>query len=70
VPKLRVPFLILTARQDGYLLPSQARELERRAGSSDKKLVLFPGGDHGWDLLTKSRYHARASRIVIAFLRG
>jgi pimeloyl-ACP methyl ester carboxylesterase len=69
VPKLRVPFLVLSARQDGYLLPSQAHELARRAGSADKRLVLFPGGDHGWDLLTKSRYHARASGLVIAFLR-
>jgi pimeloyl-ACP methyl ester carboxylesterase len=69
VPKLHVPFLILSSRQDGYLLPSQARELERRAGSADKKLVIFPGGDHGWDLLTTSRYRDHARRLVLAFLR-
>jgi pimeloyl-ACP methyl ester carboxylesterase len=68
VPKLRVPFLILDARLDGYLLPSDARTLLRRAGSKHKRLVVFPGGDHGWDLLTISRYHARASRIVVGFL--
>jgi pimeloyl-ACP methyl ester carboxylesterase len=69
VPKLRVPFLILGSRQDGFLLPTDARELERLAGSPHKRLVLFPGGDHGWDLFYRSPDRARASRIAIGFLR-
>jgi pimeloyl-ACP methyl ester carboxylesterase len=68
VPKLRAPFLILGSREDGYLLPRDARELERRAGSEHKRLVLFPGGYHGWDILDVAPYHARASRLLIDFL--
>ena len=68
VPRLRVPLLILGSRGDGYLLPSDARALERRAGSAHKRLVLFPGGLHGWDILGAAPYHRRASRIVVAFL--
>jgi pimeloyl-ACP methyl ester carboxylesterase len=69
MPKLKAPFLILGSREDGYLLPADARKLERRAGSTHKRLVLFPGGDHGWDLFYSAPYRARASRIVMDFLR-
>jgi pimeloyl-ACP methyl ester carboxylesterase len=69
VPKMRAPFLILGSRLDGYLTPADARELLRRAGSEHKRLVLFPGGEHGWDILYNSAERARASRIVIDFLR-
>lgn len=68
IPKLRAPFLILGSREDGYLLPRDARELERRAGSEQKRLVLFPGGYHGWDILDVAPYQARASRLLIDFL--
>jgi alpha-beta hydrolase superfamily lysophospholipase len=69
VPKLRAPFLILASQQDGFLLPDDARQLERRAGSEHKRLVVFPGGNHGWDLFLSSPQKARASRTVIDFLR-
>jgi dienelactone hydrolase len=68
VPKLRAPLLVLNTRQDTVALVSAAQNLERRAGSAHKRLVLFPGGDHGWDMLTIAPYRARASRIVIDFL--
>jgi alpha-beta hydrolase superfamily lysophospholipase len=68
MPKLKVPLLILGSREDGYLLPEDARMLERRAGSEHKRVVLFPGGDNGWDILTSAPYHARASQIVLDFL--
>jgi len=69
VPRLRAPFLIIGSREDGYLPPSDARELLRRAGSPHKKLVLFPGGDHGWDILDIAPYRARANAVVQAFLK-
>lgn len=69
VARLRVPFLILGSREDGYLPPSDARALEQRAASPHKRLVLFPGGYHGWDILDIAPYRARAKRIVLAFLR-
>lgn len=69
VPSLRAPLLILGSREDGYLSVDQARSLERRAGSSYKRLALFPGGYHGWDLVGLAPYHERSSRVLIDFLR-
>jgi dienelactone hydrolase len=69
VARLRVPFLILGSRDDGYLPPSDARALERRAASAHKELDLFPGAYHGWDILDVAPYRARANRIVVTFLR-
>lgn len=69
MPRLHVPFLILGSREDGYLPVSDARTLERRAASTHKQLVLFPGGYHGWDILDIAPYRARANRIVLAFLQ-
>ena len=70
VPRLRTPFLIVGSREDGYLPPSDARMLLRRAGSAHKRLVLFPGGDHGWDILEKAPYRARANAVIQTFLRN
>jgi pimeloyl-ACP methyl ester carboxylesterase len=69
VPRLQAPFLILDSRADGYLPVDDARALERRAGSAYKRLALFPGGYHGWDLVDLAPYRQRASRVVIEFLR-
>ena len=69
VPKLQAPFLILGSREDGYLPPSDASELLQRAGSAHKRLVLFPGDFHGWDLFSRSPDRARATAAVIHFLR-
>jgi pimeloyl-ACP methyl ester carboxylesterase len=69
VPRMRAPFLILGSREDGYLPPSDARALLRRAGSAHKRLVLFPGGDHGWDILDIANYRTRANAVVQAFLK-
>jgi pimeloyl-ACP methyl ester carboxylesterase len=69
MPRLHAPFLILGSREDGYLSVEAAKALERRAGSAYKRLALFPGGYHGWDLVDLAPYHERASRVLIDFLR-
>jgi fermentation-respiration switch protein FrsA (DUF1100 family) len=69
VPRLRPPFLILGSREDGFLPPSDARALLQRAGAPHKRLVLVPGGDHGWDILENAPYRARANVVVHDFLR-
>jgi pimeloyl-ACP methyl ester carboxylesterase len=68
VPRLRVPLLIMGSRDDRYLDAADAHKLLRAAGSPQKSLVEFAGGDHGWDLLALS--HAqRANRLLVSFLR-
>jgi pimeloyl-ACP methyl ester carboxylesterase len=69
IPKLRASLLILDSREDGYLSVADARALERRAGSAYKRLALFRGGYHGWELVDLAPYRERASRVVIDFLR-
>lgn len=65
VGRLRMPLLVIASRLDGYLDTAEARQLVRRAGSSDKTVVLYPGTLHGWEILD-SRPAAR--RQLLAWL--
>ena len=65
-PKLRTPLLVLASRLDGYLDAEAARQLVARAGSQQKRLVLFPDAVHGWDPIANPR--ARAA--ILRFVRG
>jgi alpha-beta hydrolase superfamily lysophospholipase len=70
VPGLRVPFLVMTSTTDRYLTIPQARALVRAAGSKAKRVAIYPGGWHGWDLLYDAPYKARASKTLIGFLKA
>jgi len=67
---LEAPLLVLASRYDGYLDAADARLLYRRAGSSKKRLVIFPGGFHGWAILDEAPYAAQARAAILAWLRG
>ena len=69
IPRLRAPLLILGSREDGYVSVEEDQALERRAGSAYKRLALFSGGYHGWDLVELTPYHERASHVLVDFLR-
>jgi alpha-beta hydrolase superfamily lysophospholipase len=69
-PSLHVPLLVMTSTTDRYLTIPQARALVRAAGSKAKRLVVYPGGWHGWDLLYDAPFRARASATLIGFLRA
>jgi pimeloyl-ACP methyl ester carboxylesterase len=60
IPKLKAPLLIVGSREDGYLSVAAARSLERRASSAYKRLALFPGGYHGWDLVGRATASGQA----------
>jgi dienelactone hydrolase len=65
VRKLREPLLVLASRQDYYLDAAAARRMLRAAGSHDKQLALYPGFDHGWDLLERAPFKQRVwSRLL------
>jgi dienelactone hydrolase len=68
-PRLKAPLLVLIARNDGYSSVADNRRLVRAAGSTEKKLAVYPGSWHGWDLLYKAPYKARADALVFEFLR-
>lgn len=69
VRRLKVPLLVVASRYDGYLDAADARLLYRRAGSTDKRLAIFPGGFHGWAILDDAPYAARARALILAWLR-
>lgn len=53
VPRLRAPFLQIMARQDTAVSVADARRLEARAGSPDKRLIVLPAPfGHGWNIVT------------------
>jgi len=69
VRRLRAPLLILGSREDGYLSVAEARALLRNAGSKDKRLVLYPGGFHGWQIVEEAPYAPKARSVVLSWLR-
>lgn len=70
VPRLRAPLLIVGSRHDRYLSVADAQLLVRRAGSRDKRVELYPGGFHGWDLVEDAPYAAKARAYVLGWLRS
>ena len=70
VPKLRAPLLIVGSRHDRYLSVADAHLLDRRAGSRDKRVALYPGGFHGWDLVEDAPYAGKVRALVLAWLRA
>ena len=65
VHHLRAPLLVIASKRDPYLDAAAAQHLLRAAGSPDKQLALYPGYDHGWDLLEQAPFRQRVwSRLL------
>src|SRR5207344_880639 len=48
-PKIEAPLLDLIARNDGYSSVTDNQRLVCAAGSTNKRLVVYPEDWHGWD---------------------
>jgi alpha-beta hydrolase superfamily lysophospholipase len=70
VPQLRLPLLVIAARDDAYFDAADARRLVAAAGSTDKRAAIFAGSYHGWDLLDLAPYRARVRALILRFLRA
>ena len=68
-PRVKAPLLDLIARNDGYSSVADNRRLVDAAASTDKRLEVYPGDSHGWDLLYLAPYKARVNALVFDFLR-
>ena len=62
------PLLLLVARHDRYAVVEDYRKLESRAASKDKRLAVYSGDWHGWDLLYKAPFKSRVNVLVLGFL--
>jgi alpha-beta hydrolase superfamily lysophospholipase len=67
-PNLSAPLLLVVARQDVYVGVLDYQALKRAAGSQDKRLVVYGGAWHGWDLLYKAPFRSNVNRLVLDFL--
>ena len=67
--KLRVPFLIVSSKDDGYLPVKQAEQLAQHSGSDDTELITYSGAYHGWDLLNVAPFRARVKSQLLLWLR-
>jgi alpha-beta hydrolase superfamily lysophospholipase len=70
ITRLRSPLLIVGSRHDHYLSVRQALVLLRRAGSKDKRIALYPGGFHGWEIVEDAPYAAKARALVFGWIRA
>jgi hypothetical protein len=68
VPRLHQPLLVVAGRTDSFLDAGDAHKLTREAGSDDKRVAVFPGGYHGWDLLDVAPYRARVRALLLDWL--
>jgi alpha-beta hydrolase superfamily lysophospholipase len=68
--RVSAPFLYVGTRDDWRAPRTQALSVFGMIGSADKKIVLYPGSDHGWDLVEQSPYGARTRALVLNWIRS
>jgi pimeloyl-ACP methyl ester carboxylesterase len=68
LPRIRDPFLYIGSRDDWRAPMGEARSIFRRVGASDKRMVLYPGSDHGWQLVETSPVAPRARALVLRWI--
>jgi dienelactone hydrolase len=66
--KIRAPYLYVGARDDWRAPLAEALAIFRKIGARDKHTALYPGKEHGWQLLDTSRFASRARALVFAWL--
>jgi pimeloyl-ACP methyl ester carboxylesterase len=66
--RIRAPFLYLGSRRDGRAPVKEARDVFRRIAARDKRLVLYPGSEHGWQLIDTSPSAPRRIALVLRWL--
>jgi alpha-beta hydrolase superfamily lysophospholipase len=66
--RIREPFLYVGSRNDWRAPLKEARSIFRRVGATDKRIVLYPGSDHGWELLESARFAPRARKLVLRWI--
>jgi pimeloyl-ACP methyl ester carboxylesterase len=66
--RIRAPFLYIGARDDSRAPLAEALGVFRKIGARDKHTALYPGSDHGWQLVDTSRFAPRVRALAIAWI--
>ena len=70
VRRLSAPFLYVGTRDDWRAPRPEVLSVVAMIGSADKKIALYPGSDHGWDLVEQPPYGARTRALVLNWIRA
>ena len=70
VRRISAPFLCIGSRDDSRAPATEAQSVLRNIGSADKRIVLYPGSTHGWDLVEQPPYGSRTSALILKWIRA
>jgi pimeloyl-ACP methyl ester carboxylesterase len=68
VRRLSAPFLYIGSQNDWRAPRPEALSLFHRVGSRDKRIVLYPGRMHGWDLVEGPPYGSRTRALILRWI--
>jgi pimeloyl-ACP methyl ester carboxylesterase len=68
-PALSAPLLYIGSRDDSRAPLPEAREVFEQAGSQDKRIVLYPGALHGWQLVGGTAPGPRTRALILSWIR-
>jgi pimeloyl-ACP methyl ester carboxylesterase len=68
LPRIRAPYLYVGTRSDWRAPLTEAIAIFRKVGARDKQTAIYPGSEHGWQLVETARFASRARALVLAWL--
>jgi alpha-beta hydrolase superfamily lysophospholipase len=70
VRRLRAPFMYVGSRRDRITPLREALQIFRRVGSRDKRIAIYRGSWHGFELVQAGPSAARARALILAWIRS
>jgi Alpha/beta hydrolase family len=68
VRSLSAPFLYVGTRDDWRAPRKEALSVFHSVGSADKRIVLYPGATHGWELVEVPPYGSRTRALILTWI--
>jgi pimeloyl-ACP methyl ester carboxylesterase len=68
--RIRAPFIYVGSRDDWRAPLKEALGIFRRVGAADKRTAIYPGSEHGWQLVEGSRFAAKARTLVLGWIES
>jgi pimeloyl-ACP methyl ester carboxylesterase len=68
--RISAPFLYIGSRDDSRAPQAEAQSVFRAVAAADKQIVLYPGSEHGWDLVEQPPYAARTQKLILTWIRA
>jgi pimeloyl-ACP methyl ester carboxylesterase len=66
--RIRDPFLYIGSRNDWRAPLKEVRSIFRRVGATDKRIVIYPGSNHGCALVESKPFAPRARMLVLRWI--